>query len=157
MYRIPQLKLLGTSPMKAMSSHHSGQNQGSRVEGGTNGDGLVQQQTAPSSDMNHKQAVTGNDTAFLSAPSTHGLMREPMAVQSEGAPTSTNSGPVTASSDDAERNSAMAPFPNLETLSLAYNLVGKNPLPPSVVSLAVSVSCSSCWMKAWWLVPSGLC
>eukprot|EP00731_Ephydatia_muelleri_P018176 Em0011g216a len=114
-YRIPQLKLLGTSPMKAAVNSHPEQNRSSKAEGGAHGDGPVHQQTTPSCHMDL-------NVTLLTPPSDHGITIKTVVAQSEGAPSFTDSGLVTLS-DDAERNASIAPFPNLETLSLACNLL----------------------------------
>lgn len=119
-YCIPQLKLLGTSPMKAVANSSAGENQRkSKTEGNGNEDGCEYPQIASSCPTNQEQQGINNDVTFLSATSNH-LIRE--AVQSKGAHTPTNSALV-VSGDAGERSAAMAPFPNLETLSIVHNLL----------------------------------
>lgn len=143
-YHIPQLKLLGTSPMKAAAKNQDDRVK-DRQEDGGNEDGSGH-------DSSHVIKGVNNDVMLLPTTSDHGLTREPVTVKSEGTPSSTNLGQVT--SDDGERNTTMAPFPNLETLSLAHNLVGGVLIPKHNPAAHI---CSFCRMRAWWPVLSGLC
>ena len=102
--------------MKA-ASHHTAENQGCVVE--TSQDEDNKYKDRPGHQLSDEHPTANNDIILMSPTCDQSLTRE----QSKGEPSSGNLGPA-MSIDNDERSVAMAPFPSLETLSLAHNLVG---------------------------------